>query len=93
MTNTSVQVVIPLEALVEAIKTLDLEDQIKLHKILTQSIQTQQQMSLEELLQERSCSTPLKQGLQETSTYISSGQANISVEHDRLMTDKFRSEF
>jgi hypothetical protein len=92
-----IKLLIPFDTLVEAIAVLERDDQIKLRHILDQHIsQTDKDREadkdIEAFLAERGCQIPLKAGLTLTSEPDSSGQTNISIDHDQVAIQKFESE-
>jgi hypothetical protein len=92
MIQASVQLRISFESLVEAIISLAPEDQLRLRQILDQQIAQLQEDDQTTFLQERDCSLPLKVGLQQTLETFSSGQSDISTNHDQFIVQQSRSE-
>jgi hypothetical protein len=93
MPQASVQLRITFESLVEAIVSLAPEDQIRLRQVLDQEISQSQLNDQTKFLQERGCSLPLKSGLQPTTEAFSSGQADISTNHDQFVVQHRQGEF
>ena len=86
-----VKLLIPFDILVEAIATLDFEDQIRLHHLLNQHLNKPRE-TIKTFLTERGCQLPLKEGLPLTSEPAHSGQSNISVDHDYIVTQQFEED-
>lgn len=92
--NTTMQapikLLIPFEALVNAIAVLDRDDQLRLRRILDQYLN--QTEDLDAFWAERGCSPPLKEGLTLTTNPAHSGQANIAIDHDQIVTQQFEAD-
>lgn len=86
-----IKLLIPFESLLKAIAALDLDDQIRLHHLLGQHINKPEE-TREMFLTERGCQLPLKEGLPLTSEPVHSGQSNISIDHDYLVTQQFKED-
>jgi hypothetical protein len=83
-----IKLLIPFEALVDAIAVLDRNDQLRLRHILDQHL-NQTEENLDALLAERGVLTPLKEGLTLTAEPADSGQTNIAIDHDQIIVQQF----
>ena len=86
-----IKLLIPFEALVDAIAILDRDDQLRLRRILDQHL-TQAEENLDAFLAERGCPTPLKDGLPLTTETANSGQTNIAIDHDQIVIQQFEAD-
>jgi hypothetical protein len=92
MTQSSVQLRISFESLVEAIVSLSPEDKSRLRQILDQEIAQFQENDPITFLKERGCSPLVKVGLQPTLETFSSGRTDISVIHDQFIVQHNQTE-
>jgi hypothetical protein len=86
-----IKLLIPFEALVDAIAALERDDQIRLRYILDQHINKPEE-NINTFLLARGCQIPLKEGLPLTETPASSGQTNISIDHDQIAVQQFEAD-
>lgn len=89
--QSPIKLVIPFEALVEAIANLDMSDKIRLRQILDQHIDNPEE-KLDTFLAERGCHPPFKEGLPLTSEPARSGYNNISIEHDPAIVQQHKAD-
>ncbi len=92
MTQASVQLRISFESLVEAVVSLEPEDKVRLRQVLDREITQLQENDQTKFLQERSCSFPIKYGLQATSESFHSGQTDVSMNHDQFIVQRSQAE-
>ena len=92
MTQASVRLHISFESLVEAIVSLNPEDQLQLRHILDREIAQIQDTDETAFLHERGCSFPVKVGLQPTSEPFTSGRTDVSVNHDQFIVQHRQAE-
>lgn len=86
-----IKLLIPFDALAEAIALLDKADQMRLRHLLDEHINSTSP-TLESRLLERGGQTPLKEGLEPTSVTFESGQSNIAIDHDAIVAQQFEAE-
>ena len=86
-----IKLLIPFDALAEAIALLDRADQIRLRHLLDEHLNSTSP-TLESQLIERGGEIPLKQGLEPTPATFESGQPNISIDHDAIIVEQFEAE-
>lgn len=85
-----IKLLIPFEALVDAISVLDRDNQLRLRHILDQQL-NQTEEDLDAFWVERGCSPPLKEGLTPTINPANSGQTNIAIDHDQIIVQQFEA--
>lgn len=85
---------LPFDSLIGAIAALDRDDQIQLRRILDHHINKTEESvdSAEAFLIERGCKPPLKEGLPLTSSPARSGQSNVSIDHDYIVSQQFKED-
>jgi len=90
MAQTPVQFLISFEILAETVRSLALDDQLRLQALLNQEIDRRRaQPSLEDALRERNVQFPLKTGLLESVEPIKSNRSDSSVNHDQVIAQRF----
>lgn len=86
-----IKLLIPFNALVDAIAVLERDDQLRLRHIIDQHLNNTEE-NLDLFLSERECQSPLREGLPLTSEPSNSGQSNISIDHDQIAVQHFEAD-
>ncbi|MGK7890756.1 MAG: hypothetical protein AB4042_15600 [Leptolyngbyaceae cyanobacterium] len=87
-----IKLLIPFEALAEAIAHLEQDELLRLRHLLDQHLNNDEENEMQSLLAERGCQLPLKEGLSLTPEVFQSGESSVSTEHDHIAAQNFEAE-